>query len=164
MLHRYQCVSINNCHSVYYLLFQVSPRVASLVLYYLQFISMTCLRVSNKVNPIKFADDAKSFYTITTISNSSSLQEDITSLFGWSMNSDLNFNFKKFVQLSFKRNFNTAYFMDNTPIPQEESHKDLGLILSEDLSWNRYYNCSCLQNLGSYTPHFYFQPITSYTS
>jgi len=29
--------------------------------------------------------------------------------------------------------------MDNTPIPQVESHKDLGLILSEDLSWSRHY-------------------------
>jgi len=60
-------------------------------------------------------------------------------LFCWSMDSDLNFNLKKFVQLSFKHNFNTTFTMGNTPIPHVESHKDLGLILSEDLSWSRHY-------------------------
>jgi len=104
---------------------------------------------------LKFADD---FYTITTLSDSNSLQEDITSLFCWSMDSDLNFNLKKFVQLSFKCNFNTTYTMDNTPIPQVESHKD---IFSEDLSWSK---CLCLQNLRTHMPHFCFQPFTSYTS
>ena len=29
--------------------------------------------------------------------------------------------------------------MNNTPIPKVESHKDLGLIFSEDLTWNRHY-------------------------
>ena len=43
------------------------------------------------------------------------------------------------IELSFKRNFNTTYTMGNTPIPKAESHIDLGLILSEDLTWNRYY-------------------------
>ena len=29
--------------------------------------------------------------------------------------------------------------MDNASIPQVEPHKDIGIILSEDLSWNRHY-------------------------
>ena len=62
---------------------------------------------------------------LLTLANSNSLQEDITALFGWSMDSDLNFNVYKYV--SFKCTFNTTYTMDNTPISQVQSHK---------VSWN----------------------------
>ena len=71
---------------------------------------------------------------MATFNDSNILQEDITSLFSWSMDSDLNFNLKKFVQLPFKCCFNTTYIMDNTPIPKVESHKDFGLILLEYLT------------------------------
>jgi len=56
-------------------------------------------------------------------------------LFTWSKYSDLNFNLKKFVYLSFRHKFNATY---DTPIPRADYHKDLGLI-SEDLSWDRHY-------------------------
>jgi len=81
----------------------------------------------------KFADDTKYFHHIGTVSDHNVLQEDITALFTWSRNSDLNFNLSKFVLLSFKCKLDTTYTMSNTCIPCTNSHKDLGLILSEDL-------------------------------
>ena len=78
---------------------------------------------------LKFAHDAKCFYAITILKDINLLQEDITSLFGWSMDSDLNFNLKKFVQLLFKCNFSTTCTMDiyNTHIQSKVFLKTLGL-------------------------------------
>jgi len=87
---------------------------------------------------LKFADDTKYFHHISTVSDHNTLQEDITALFTWSRNSDLNFNLSKFVHL-FKCKLDTTYTMSDTCIPRTDSHKDLGLILSEDLSWDKHY-------------------------
>jgi len=83
---------------------------------------------------LKFADDAKMLQKIATRSNCDSFQEDLATLFTWSKDSDLDFNLKKFVYLSFKRKFIATYTMSDTPIPHADFHKNLGLILSEDLS------------------------------
>ena len=45
----------------------------------------------------------------------------------------------KFIHLSFKRKLDTSYSMSNSIIPHVNSHKDLGLTLSEDLSWDKHY-------------------------
>ena len=57
----------------------------------------------------------------------------------WSRDSDLDFNLKKFVHLSFKSKLDTTYTISDTRIPHSDSHKDLGLILSEDLHWDKHY-------------------------
>ena len=88
---------------------------------------------------LKFADDTKCFNHISSISDQNILQEDIDALFTWCKDSDLNFNLKKFVHLSFKSKFNTTYTMSDTCMPRMDSHKDLGIILSEDLSWGKHY-------------------------
>jgi len=53
--------------------------------------------------------------------------------------SDLNFNINKFVHLSFKCKLDITYAMYDTCILRTNSHKDLGLILSEDVSWDEHY-------------------------
>ena len=88
---------------------------------------------------LKFADDTKCFLHISTLSDYCALQEDITALFTWSRDSDLDFNLKKFVHLSFKSKLDTTYTISDTRIPHSDSHKDLGLILSEDLRWDKHY-------------------------
>ena len=46
---------------------------------------------------------------------------------------------KKFVHLSFKCNLDTTYTISDMSIPQNDSHRDLGLVLSDNLSWDKHY-------------------------
>ena len=85
---------------------------------------------------LKFADDTKCYLHIHNVSNYYALQEDITALFTWSRQSDLDFNLDKFVHLSFKHKLETTYTASDTAIPHKNSHKDLGL---ENLSWEKHY-------------------------
>ena len=48
----------------------------------------------------------------------------------------VDFNFKKFGHLSFKCKLDTT---SDRRIPRYDSHKDLGLILSEDLYWDKHH-------------------------
>ena len=57
---------------------------------------------------LKFVNDTKCFH-ISTLSDHIALQEDITALFTWSRNSDLDFNLKKFDHLSFKFKLDTRH-------------------------------------------------------
>ena len=43
---------------------------------------------------LKFADDAKCFNHIKSVSDKEDLQDNITALFAWSQDNDLNFNIK----------------------------------------------------------------------
>ena len=51
----------------------------------------------------------------------------------------MDINFKKFIHLSFKSKLDTIYTISDTCIPHSDSHKDLGITLSVDLSWNKHY-------------------------
>ena len=84
---------------------------------------------------LKFANDTKCFLHINTLSDHIALQEDITAVFTWLQD----FNFKKFIRLSFKSKLDTIYTISDTCIPHSDSHKDLGITLSVDLSWNKHY-------------------------
>jgi len=50
----------------------------------------------------------------------------------------MNFNLEKFVHLSFKRKLEITYTISDMTIPHNNSPKDLGLILSENLSWDKH--------------------------
>ena len=76
---------------------------------------------------LKFADDTKCFLHINTLSDHIALQEDITAVFTWSQNFNMDFNFKKFIHLSFKSKLDTIYTISDTCIPRSDSHKDLGI-------------------------------------
>ena len=86
-----------------------------------------------------FADDTKCLKHIHTITNHNTLQGDINSLFTWCQDSDSNFSLKKCVHLSFKHNTDTIYTLPDITIPGNMCLKDLGIILSSDLSWNNHY-------------------------
>ena len=51
----------------------------------------------------------------------------------------MDFNLKKFIHLSFKSKLDTTYTISDTCIPRSNSHKDLGITLSVDLSWDKHY-------------------------
>ena len=48
-------------------------------------------------------------------------------------------SYKKCVHLSFKHDIDTTYILSDITIPCNTCHKDLGIILSNDLCWNNYY-------------------------
>ena len=86
-----------------------------------------------------FADDTKLFRNIPSITNSTHLQHDINHLLTWSLASNLTFNSSKPLMLRFpirSTNIDATYFMDSSPIQVVESCRDLGVIISTDLSWS----------------------------
>ena len=90
---------------------------------------------------LKFADDTKCFKHINGCSDQQvKLQDDINTLTDWSIISDLKFDSSKSVHLSFKSRIITSYTMFDNPISSTDPHKDLGLVLSTDLSWTKHYS------------------------
>ena len=136
---RYQRVCINNCYSDLLPVLSGVPQGSILgpVLFLIYINDMTSYIHQSQL--LNFADDTKCFMHICTTSDYIALQEDIIALFTWSRETDLNFNLKKFVHLSFKCKLETTYTISDITIPHNDSHKDLGLILSENLSWDKHY-------------------------
>ena len=88
-----------------------------------------------------FADDAKC-YNSGNNSTISSLQEDLNSLYNWSL-TNISFNYAKSVYLKFHSGGQPAtdcsFLLHDQPISRSHSPQDLGIILSEDLSWSLHY-------------------------
>ena len=78
-----------------------------------------------------FADDTKCYKTITQPSNSTQLQHNINCLCRGSTNSNINFNYSKIVQLSFKPwTVSSTYTIGSSKIKNVDKHSDLGVIYS----------------------------------
>ena len=92
--------------------------------------------------PFLFADDAKLLKIIKQLSDHSLLQQDFDQLHTWTIHNDLLFSINKCIQLSFNIKTSIFYSIDSTILPQLHSHHDLGLIVSDDLSWKYHYNYS----------------------
>ena len=140
MSNRYQRISINRFSNLLPVVSSVPQGNILGPLLFLVHINDIC--ISSYINHsqfLKFADDTKCFLHISTLSDHNALQEDITALFARSRDSDFDFNLKKFVHLSFKCKLDTSYTISDTSIPHCDSHKDLELVLSADLSWNKHY-------------------------
>ena len=136
---RYQRVSINNSYSDSLPVVSGVPQGSILgPVLFLIYINDMSLYIHGS-HHLKFADDTKCFKHICSSSDHDVLQDDINALLTWSRDSDLEFNLKKFVHLSFKCKLDTAYAMCDTSIPRCDSHKDLGIILSENLSWEKHH-------------------------
>jgi len=67
------------------------------------------------------------------------LQKDIDSLQSWSIRSNLLFSLTKILFISFKSTITTSYSIGTNIIPKTESHHDLGIIISSNLSWEPHY-------------------------
>ena len=73
--------------------------------------------------------------TISDPADSIQLQDDINSSNHWSEQWSLLFNPTKIVQVSFKPNLQALYTIGTSSITRVENHKDLGIILSSNLTW-----------------------------
>jgi len=71
---------------------------------------------------LEFADDAKCFREIISTAYIKCLQEDLNSVFNWSVHNLLSFNLSKF---SFHRKFNSQYTINAHTIKESSSCKDL---------------------------------------
>ena len=88
---------------------------------------------------LTFTDDTKCFGPVTNCTDEQLLQHDIDLLLDWSSRSYLCFNPTKCVHISFRANRITSYHLNEQVIPKLNSHRDLGIIISENLSWRNHY-------------------------
>ena len=136
---RSQCVSINNSLSDCLPVLSGVPQGSILgPLLFLVYINDLPSVISSS-NTFIFADDTKCFKIIKTESDIQLLQNDLTSLAHWSDNNHLSFNISKFVLLRLHNKFNSEYTIHGNAIPHSSSCKDLGINLSDNLSWRLHY-------------------------
>ena len=77
--------------------------------------------------------------SVTNCTNEQLLQHDMNLLFDWSSRSYLCFNPIKCIHISFRANRITSYHLNEQAMPKPNSHHDLGVIISDDLSWRNHY-------------------------
>ena len=86
-----------------------------------------------------FADDSKIVKEVTSENDHQKLQEDLDLAMTWATDNNMELNEEKFKLLQYgKDEFKTAYAISkNKPLNKDEDVKDLGIFLSETLSWER---------------------------
>ena len=92
-----------------------------------------------------FADDTKCLKQMNNSEDCSALQQDLHNLTQWSEYWNLHFNDSKCVLLRFlsripDSSFDHIYYIKTQLVARRESHKDLGILISEDLSWKKHYD------------------------
>ena len=93
-------------------------------------------------NALLFADDTKVSKVITSFSDCSALQKDLIYLSEWCISSKLSFNANKCSLIRFSTNstpFEIDYLLCGSQLKVANSCRDLGIIVSDDLSWSDHY-------------------------
>ena len=83
--------------------------------------------------------------------HAANLQQDLNEIGNWSNTWKLNFNVDKFALVRFHSReslSNESYSMNGSEISEVESHKDLGIILANDLSWTKHILSKAYRKLG----------------
>ena len=125
LLHRQQCVKINNQFSDFLPVLSGIPQGSILgPLLFLVYINDLPDHVLTSIL-LLFADDKKCFKTITDTNDSLDLQKDVDNLDGWSINSDLLFSLSKILFMSFKPHLKTSYSIGNNVIPKVTTHIEI---------------------------------------
>ena len=83
-----------------------------------------------------FADDTKIFKAIESASDLSLIQDDLNNLMKWSNDWQLPFNVEKCKVLHFgKHNPNHNYTMDDKPLPNDNTEKDVGVTFDTNFNF-----------------------------
>ena len=144
--HRHQCVSLNNSTSNTLPVISGVPQGSILrPVLFLIFVNDLPPTVSSS-SLYLFADDTKYLSHINNLGDSLSLQDDLNLLTSWSNHWKLIFNTLKCVVLRFSPSLSISapsptYYISGHPVLQREFHKDLGIVMSHDLSWDNHYKC-----------------------
>ena len=86
-----------------------------------------------------FADDTAIYLAIATDTDAKTLQGDLSTLESWEADWDMQFNPSKCQVIHVTKSrkpINTTYFLHNTKLEATTSAKYLGVVISDDLSWN----------------------------
>ena len=91
--------------------------------------------------PLLFADDTKCLISSTKDVSSHNMQQDLDSLYQWSISNYMNFNQSKCAALRIPSiGLPPVYLLNGYSIPITNLFKDLGVLLSGDLSWSAHIN------------------------
>lgn len=122
-------------------------------LLFLIFINNICVCIRNS-NFLLFADDLKIFRVIKQLSDADELQDDLNSLYDWTVENQLYFNINKCQFMSFtkkKTSINYSYTINDTNLKKVNEVKDLGVFFCPDLSFGSHIKMiskKAFQNLG----------------
>ena len=97
----------------------------------------SCVTISKT---LLFIDDTKIYNTVCSPGNILVFQNDLDSSTLWSKRYNMCFNPKKSVHLSINTKAITTYKIADTQVIANSSHKDLGITILLDLSWDQHYN------------------------
>ena len=144
LLSRKQYVSVNCCQSSF---LPVLPDVSQgsilgpllFIIYVNDLPSLVQLS-----NVLLFADDTKCYKSFSSVSDSSLLQSDLDLLSDWCSDWNLRFNATKYNLLHFHMKstsiISSNYCVSGSPVTTSACHKDLGIIVSDDLFWSSHYH------------------------
>ena len=97
--------------------------------------------ISKETSLPLFADDSKCFRLILGWDDGNKLQDDLNKLFQWSRIWGMEFNVKKckVLRVARIRSINDKdYYLGGTKLDRVDVEKDLGVLVSHNLSWNNY--------------------------
>ena len=84
-----------------------------------------------------YADDSQCVRDTSSISSCILLQSDLNSLLTWSQDSNMSFNHLKSIHMRFgSSSTNFTYSLNNCSIQTKSSHSDVGILLTNTLSWS----------------------------
>ena len=86
----------------------------------------------------KFADDTKLCHRAENPDDIMALQEDINKLVEWANKWQMSFNVDKCSVMHIgQNNMQTNYNMSNQQLPTTDQQRDLGIIITKDLKWQK---------------------------
>ena len=97
--------------------------------------------LDSKTNILLYDDDTKIWRKISSIDDQHQLQNDIDELYNWSLRNKIKFhpNKCKVLRVTLKRNrLDFEYKMNNISLEKSDYEKDLGVIVSNKLSWSKH--------------------------